>query len=101
MKITTDVILDLLPLYMADEVSADTRALIEEYLETDPQLMRLVKQSAALELWPEVQVPLNQDDRMRIFRQAKRSFFMRTIILSGAISLPLLILILFLFFSSS
>ncbi|GAH31500.1 unnamed protein product, partial [marine sediment metagenome] len=45
MKITRNVILDLLPLYLADEVSEDTRALIEKYLKTDPQLAKVAKQS--------------------------------------------------------
>ena len=36
MKITRDVIYDLLPAYFAGEVSADTRALIDEFLTTDP-----------------------------------------------------------------
>ena len=34
--VTRGVILDLLPLYLADEVSTDTRRLVECYLETDP-----------------------------------------------------------------
>jgi anti-sigma factor RsiW len=38
MKVTRNVIYDLLPAYFAGEVSADTRTLIEEFLETDPEL---------------------------------------------------------------
>ena len=38
MKITRDVVTDLLPLYVAGEASADTRALVEEYLLEDPGL---------------------------------------------------------------
>jgi anti-sigma factor RsiW len=38
MKITRDIVLDLLPLYLAGEASADTRALVEEYVQTDPEL---------------------------------------------------------------
>ena len=34
MKITRDVIYDLLPGYFAGEVSADTRALVDEFLAT-------------------------------------------------------------------
>ena len=51
MEITREVILDLLPLYLANEVSSATRALIEEYLETDPKLAKLARQQkAAIEL---------------------------------------------------
>jgi anti-sigma factor RsiW len=38
MRITRDVVTDLLPLYVAGEASADTRALVEEYLLEDPGL---------------------------------------------------------------
>ena len=38
MEITRDVVKDLLTVYLADEASADTRRLIEAYLETDPAL---------------------------------------------------------------
>lgn len=39
--ITRDVILDLLPLYLAGEASEDTRQLVEAYLATDAKLARL------------------------------------------------------------
>jgi hypothetical protein len=41
MKITRDVVSDLLPGYFAGEVSADTRALIGEFLSTDPEFARM------------------------------------------------------------
>ena len=41
MTVTRDVIYDLLPLYFAAEVSPDTRALIEEFLETDRDFARM------------------------------------------------------------
>lgn len=41
MKITRDVVYDLLPAYFAGEVSADTRALIDEFLATDPEFARM------------------------------------------------------------
>ena len=41
-KIPQHVILDLLPLYLADEVSDETRTLIEEYLKTDPNNWQLL-----------------------------------------------------------
>src|SRR5207247_1434877 len=48
MKITRDVINDLLPAYASGEASADTRALIEELSAQDPEIARLVE-SARLE----------------------------------------------------
>lgn len=47
MTVTRDVVLDLLPLYLADEASADTRALVEAFLATDPQLARIAREGHA------------------------------------------------------
>jgi hypothetical protein len=41
MKVTKDVIYDLLPGYFAGDVSADTRTLIDEFLATDPEFARM------------------------------------------------------------
>ena len=38
MKITDAVIQDLLPLYLANEASPDTRSLVDEYLRTHPEM---------------------------------------------------------------
>ncbi len=50
MRVTRDVILDLLPIYSAGEASADTRTLVESYLATDPALARAVREGAPDEL---------------------------------------------------
>ena len=47
MEISRNVILDLLPLYVANEVSEDTRSLFEHYLEADPELSNVAKQLAS------------------------------------------------------
>ena len=93
MEITRNVILDLLPLYLADEVSADTRTLVEQYLETDPELARVAERSAALELAPDVPVPLTREDRMEAYREAKRLMFLRNVILAIIISSTILCLL--------
>jgi ferric-dicitrate binding protein FerR (iron transport regulator) len=43
MKVTRDVILDLWPVYEAGEASADTRALVETFLEADPEFARTIR----------------------------------------------------------
>jgi anti-sigma factor RsiW len=45
MNITRDVINDLLPAYLYGEVSADTRVLVEQFLEQDSDFARSVAQS--------------------------------------------------------
>jgi len=86
MEITRQVILDLLPLYLANEASADTRALIEEYLETDPELAAIAKRSAELELTSDIPVPLTKEDKLEAYREAKRFIFLRTAMLTISIS---------------
>jgi hypothetical protein len=41
MTVTRDVILDLLPLYFAGQASADTKQLVDEFLQTDPDFARM------------------------------------------------------------
>ena len=43
MNVTRDVILDVWPLYEANEVSRDTRALVEAFLSTDPEFARTLQ----------------------------------------------------------
>jgi len=101
MKMTRNIILDLLPLYLANEVSADTRALIEKYLETDPELAMVARQLAAMEKPGDVPVPLTRDDKMKTYRKAIRLIILRTILIAVLISVILVITIIVFFFSSS
>lgn len=43
MNVTREVILDLLPLYLAGDVSPATRELVEEYLKQDPELAQQLR----------------------------------------------------------
>lgn len=86
MEITRNVILDLLPLFFANEVSADTRALVKEYLETDPELADIANQTETMELPKDIPIPLTEEDKMEAYREAKRFIFLRTAILAISIS---------------
>jgi len=86
MEITRNVILDLLPLFLANEVSADTRALVKEYLETDPELADIANQTETMELPKDIPIPLTEEDKMEAYREAKRFIFLRTAILAISIS---------------
>ncbi|MFC1724406.1 hypothetical protein ACFL4T_02175 [candidate division KSB1 bacterium] len=101
MEITRNVILDLLPLYLADEVSADTRGLIDKYLKTDPELANVVKHSEAKKLPGDIPVPLSQEDNIKTYRKAKMLIFLHTIILAGIISISLVVAVFIFFFYSS
>ena len=52
MKITRDVVMDLLPLYVAGEACADTRALVDEFLEQDSELRQRVREGGLDALVP-------------------------------------------------
>jgi len=101
MEITRNVILDLLPLYSANEVSADTRTLVEKYLETDPELANVAKQLAAMEKPGDIPVPLSQDDKMKAYKKARQLKLLYTIILAGVISIISVITLLAFFLSPS
>ena len=89
MKVTRNVIEDLLPLYLADEVSADTRTLVEEYLETDPELANMAQDLAKTELPGDIPVPLTKEDQMEAYKEARRLMFLRTVILAITIATTL------------
>jgi hypothetical protein len=50
MNVTRDVVKDLVALCLANEASADTRLLVEEYLAADPALAREVEAARAEDL---------------------------------------------------
>ena len=101
MEITRNVILDLLPLYSAGEVSADTRALVEKYIETDPELANIVKQLGAMERPGNIPVPLSRENGLIAYKKARQSTLLFTIILAGAISIFLITILLAFFMRSS
>ena len=53
MKVTRDVVKDLLTVCSAGEATSDTRALVEEWLRRDPELARQAEQAGSVTL-PEV-----------------------------------------------
>jgi anti-sigma factor RsiW len=61
-RVTRDVISDLWPLYAAGEASADTRTLIENFLQDDPEFARTL-QELVRERLPSLEVPALAPDR--------------------------------------
>ena len=90
MNITRNVIKDLLTIYLAGEANADTRALVDEWLRTDPDLARQVEQARRTAL-PEVAVPPPTAEK-RALDRTRRWWRGRSILLGVAIyvsTLPL------------
>lgn len=101
MKITRNVILDLLPLYLADEVSTDTRTLVEEYLETDPDLANAAKKLAPIEKPGSTPAPISKEAEIMAYRKAKRQQLYFVLALTGFLSVFLVTILLVFFFGSS
>ncbi|RIK29149.1 MAG: hypothetical protein DCC56_13680 [Anaerolineae bacterium] len=79
MKITRDVVTDLLPVYLAGEASADTRALVEEFLKQNPEFAKLIAKEERPLAQPSIQ--LQKETEMKTLEQtkkllAKRSWYM-------------------------
>ncbi len=86
MTVTRNVIYDLLPAYFAGEVSTDTRTLVDEFLETDPELRRMADRFRE-RLQDRTGIDLSDagSDRERIvFQRAKARFKLRQATLAWA-----------------
>ena len=94
MEVTRNVILDLLPLYLADEVSEDTRILVNKYLEVDMELAEIAKQKLNDHLLRDFPAPNASDRELQLYREAKNLMFWRTVIIAAVITFALFILLL-------
>jgi len=71
-EVTNNVILDLLPMYLAGEVSEDTAALVKKYLELDPELAEAAKQMARADSLTKVPIPFKRETAMETYQEAKK-----------------------------
>jgi len=91
MEVTRDVILDLLPLYMAGEVSTDSRQLVEKYLQADPELARLAERTAAINLDDDIPAPVSKEDQMEAYKEAKKIQLWKTVVEAILIAFTMLV----------
>lgn len=90
MKVTRNVINDLLPAYLFGEVTTDTRTLVEEFLEQDPEFARSVVQSkkedlAKIDLLKGADMRLSPDHEMQTFARTKAMLERRSWLLALAL----------------
>jgi anti-sigma factor RsiW len=71
MSIPKEVILDLLPVYLAGEASPATRAWLEEYLAQDPELADQVRRQRT-ESFDQALPPLPPELELRALRRTRR-----------------------------
>ena len=93
MDITRDIVLDLLPLYIAGEVSDDTKIIVERFLETDSSLARMVEHATSIG-FNEVPIPLSQEEIMEAYKKANKMMVIRTLGLAVVIAGTLLAVLL-------
>lgn len=84
-KIPQHVILDLLPSYLANEVSEETRNLVDEYLKHDPQLATLAEQATKASSLQEIPAPLKKENEMESLKKAKKQMVLRNIYMALAL----------------
>ena len=84
MQITRDVVNDLLPMYLAGEASADTKALVEEFCVSDGEFARLVESTRSTEISKQP-VSFKADQEKQTLKRLKRLIKMQTWFLAGAI----------------
>ncbi len=90
MKVTRNVILDLIPLVQAGEASQDTQNLVEAYLETDPDFARQLHNGLQAEMPEEIPFARMQEEEMKTFKQVKMLFWRSAIYLALAVFFGLL-----------
>jgi hypothetical protein len=71
MKITRDVVVDLWPVYESGEASADTRALVDEFLKQEPDLARKLREDPSARVLAPVPLPLAPDHEMKAFKETR------------------------------
>lgn len=85
MNMPSSVIYDLLPLYLAGEVSEETREWIEEHLLTDPELAVLAQKAKEFTPLQEIPAPYHKENEMEAFKKVKRMLFQHNIFLILAV----------------
>ena len=89
MNVTQNVIHDLLPAYLAGEASADTVALVEEFLRQDPDLVRTVEALRANPL-PDLPAALRPTREKETLTVTKKLLRLRGTLMGLAIFMTLL-----------
>jgi len=85
MKITREIINDLLPIYFSDECSSDTKQLVEEYLKSDPEFGKQVEQYQQNPIPDAIPETLEKGDEMKSLLKTRRMLKIRSYLMGFAI----------------
>ena len=86
-ELTKNVIMDLLPLYLAGEASEDSSALVKRYIDANPEMTDILNQMAKAESQHKVPIPFSREIAMETFQEAKKWTVIRTLGLALIIGL--------------
>ncbi|MGD0037978.1 MAG: hypothetical protein ABSC53_11890 [Bacteroidota bacterium] len=85
MKITEEVMNDLLPLYFANECSSDTKKLVEEYFQEHPEFEQQSRQKYK-DLFADKNIPsLTPTEEVKALKSTRRWMKVRSFVLAFAI----------------
>jgi len=90
MNVTRDVILDLLPVYLAGEASEDTRRLVNEFVQADPSLGQELRQRTVENLAAIAPPSLPPDLELQALRSTRRVLAWQRRVLGAAVMFSLL-----------
>jgi hypothetical protein len=96
-KIPQSVIVDLLPLYLADEVSPETRTLIEEYLKNDHQLASLAQRARQTPDLQAIPAPLKKETEMEALKKVRKLMVQHNLFLFLAVIMTIMVGISYIF----
>ena len=82
--ISRDILTDLLPLYLSGDASPDTKALVEGYMQEDPEFARLIKSESEVVFPNHIPEPTREKE-MEALKQTRREVRLRSWYLGLAI----------------
>jgi hypothetical protein len=85
MNITKNIITDLLPIYYSEECSDDTKLLVEEYLQKNPEFKQEAKHFSQIPLPKNIPRSLNKEDEMKSLVKTRRLLKWRSYLMGFAI----------------
>jgi hypothetical protein len=85
MNVTKNIITDLLPLYYAEECSEDTKRLVEEYLQKNPEMKEQAKYFSQNPLPNQGPQHLTNNDEMKSLKKTRRLLKWRSSVMALAI----------------
>ena len=97
MEINKNIILDLLPIYLSNEASSETKELVEKYLAENKEIARIVQiQRESLNISSKIPVPLSRDHQITAYKKSRIQIAL-TIVFAAMVLLALLGALVFMF----